>query len=152
MSFMRLLSVVGVSSILVLGGCSSKEDPPDNDDPGLGYQDEDEGSSINTGDGYGFTDFDLEIVKDGKKIKADYEDVKPSDTEYVNEFQDVNKEGNDAVDALHPMFMEVLLDSDTSKDEAIDKILQYYGLDDYDEFDLDVKYTDDKTLDIDETK
>ncbi|WP_153730292.1 YusW family protein [Sporosarcina obsidiansis] len=152
MSLLRLVSVVGFSSILVLSGCSSKEKPPNNDEPALGYEDEDKGSSINTGNGYGFTDFDLSIKKDGKKIEADYEDVKPSDTEYVNEFQNVNLEGNEAMDDLHKMFMEILLDSDTSKEEAIDKILKWYGLDDYDEFELEVKYTDDKTLTIDEKK
>ncbi|WP_301107229.1 YusW family protein [Sporosarcina sp.] len=152
MSIKRTLSIVGFSSMLILGGCSSKEKAPDNDNPTIGYEDEDKGSSMNTGDGYGFTDFDLTIKKDGKKIETDYEDVKPSDAEYVNEFQDVTEEGNEAIDSMHKMFMEILLDSDTSKEEAIDKILQWYGLDDYDEFELEVKYTDDKTLNINEKK
>ena len=152
MSFLRMVSIVGFSSVLILGGCSSKKEASNNDDPIIGYEDEDKGSSINTGDGYGFTDFDLSIKKDGKKIEVDYEDVKPSDAEYINEFQEVNKEGNDAIDSMHKMFMEVLLDSDTTKEEAIERILKWYGLDDYDEFELDVKYTDNKSLDIEEKK
>ncbi|AXI01043.1 hypothetical protein DV702_15745 [Sporosarcina sp. PTS2304] len=151
MSFYKMLSIIGVSSLLVIGGCSQKEDPPDNNEA-TGIQDEQDGSTINTGDGYGFTDFDLTIKKDGKKIEVDYEDVKPDDAEYVNEFQEVDKKGNEAIDSMHPMFLEVLLDSDTTQEQAIDKILQWYGLDDYDEFDLDVIFTDDQTLTIDEKK
>lgn len=152
MSFFRALSIAGVSAVLLLGGCSDKEEPADNSDPAIPYTDETDGSTINTGDAYGFTDFDLTIVKDGKKIETDYEGVKPSDAEYVNEFQEVKKEGNDAIDSMHPMFMEILIDSSTTKEEVINRILKWYGLDDYDEFELDVKFTDDKTLQIDETK
>lgn len=152
MSFYKMLSIVGASSLLLIGGCSDTSDPPNNNDPVIGYEDDNKGSTINTGDGYGFTDFELTIKKDGKKIEVDYEDVKPSDAEYVNEFQGVDKEENEAIDSIHPMFMEVLLDSSTTQEQAIDKILQWYGLDDYDAFNLDVKFTDDKTLTIDEKK
>lgn len=152
MSAKRTLSIIGFSSMLILGGCSSKKEAPDNNNPSLGYESEDTGSTVNTGDGYGFTDFDLTIKKDGKKIETDYEDVKPSDAEYVNEFQDVNQEGNEAINSMHKMFMELLLDSDTTEKMAIEKILQWYGLDDYDEFELEVKYTDAKTLKIDKKK
>ncbi|PIC83503.1 hypothetical protein CSV71_16425 [Sporosarcina sp. P21c] len=151
MSVMRMLSIVGVSSILLLGGCASKDEAPNNDDA-VSIENEGEGSTINTGDGYGFTDFDLTIKKDNKKIETDYEDVKPGDAEYVNEFQEVNLEGNEAIDDMHKMFMEILIDSGTTKEEAIDRILQWYGLDTYDEFELDVQFTDDKSLHIDEKK
>ena len=151
MSVMRMLSIAGVSSILLLGGCSSKDEVPDNDDA-ISIEDESEGSTINTGDGYGFTDFDLTIKKDDKKIETDYEDVKPDDAEYLNEFQEVDLEGNEAIDDMHKMFMEILIDSGTTEEEAIDRILQWYGLDDYDEFKLDVDFTDDKSLNIDEKK
>ena len=151
MSLMRMLSIAGVSSILLLGGCSSKDEAPDNDDA-VSIEDESEGSTVNTGDGYGFTDFDLTIKKDDKKIETDYEDVKPDDAEYVNEFQEVDLEGNEAIDDMHKMFMEILIDSGTTEDEAIDRILQWYGLDDYDEFKLDVDFTDDKSLNIDDKK
>ncbi|PIC57720.1 hypothetical protein CSV80_07195 [Sporosarcina sp. P12(2017)] len=151
MSLIRILSIAGVSSILLLGGCSSKDKAPDND-AAVSIEGEDEGSTMNTGDGYGFTDFDLTIKKDDKKIETDYEDVKPGDAEYVNEFQEVNLEGNEAIDDMHKMFMEILIDSGTTKEEAIDRILQWYGLDGYDEFKLDVEFADDKTLHIDEKK
>ncbi|PIC98068.1 YusW family protein [Sporosarcina sp. P29] len=151
MSVMRILSIAGVSSILLLGGCGSKDKAPDND-AAVSIEDEGEGSTMNTGDGYGFTDFDLTIKKDGKKIETDYEDVKPDDAEYLNEFQEVDLEGNEAIDDMHKMFMEILIDSGTTKDEAIDRILQWYGLDGYDEFKLDVEFADDKTLHIDEKK
>lgn len=151
MSVMRILSIAGVSSILLLGGCGSKDEAPDND-AAVSIEGEDEGSTMNTGDGYGFTDFDLTIKKDDKKIETDYEDVKPGDAEYVNEFQEVDLEGNEAIDDMHKMFMEILIDSGTTKDEAIDRILQWYGLDGYDEFKLDVEFADDKTLHIDEKK
>lgn len=151
MSLMRMLSIAGVSSILLLGGCSDKDEAPDNDDA-VSIEDESEGSTVNTGDGYGFTDFDLTIKKDDKKIETDYEDVKPDDAEYLNEFQEVDLEGNEAIDDMHKMFMEILIDSDTTEEEAIDRILQWYGLDDYDEFKLDVKFTDDKSMNIDEQK
>ena len=151
MSVMRMLSIAGVSSILLLGGCSSKDEAPDND-AAVSIEGEDEGSTMNTGDGYGFTDFDLTIKKGDKKIETDYEDVKPDDAEYLNEFQEVDLEGNEAIDDMHKMFMEILIDSGTTKEEAIDRILQWYGLDGYDEFKLDVEFADDKTLHIDEKK
>ncbi|PIC64758.1 hypothetical protein CSV79_05195 [Sporosarcina sp. P13] len=153
MSFYKMLSIIGIASLLVVGGCSKKEDPPDNN-TAIGFEDEEKGkgSTINTGDGYGFTDFDLTIKKDNKKIEVDYEGVKPGDAEYLNEFQEVNQKGNEAIDSMHPMFIEILLDSDTTQEQAIDKILQWYGLDDYDEFDLDVTFSDNTTLDIDEKK
>lgn len=154
MSLKRMLSIAGVSSILLLGGCADKDEPVENDDTTLGYEDEEkgEGSNINEGDGYGFSTFDLKIMKDDKKIVTDYEDVKPDDAEYVNEFQEVDKEDTEALDSMHKMFLDTMIDETTTEEQAIDSILQWYGLDDYDEFKLDVEFTNDESLHVDESK
>ena len=154
MSVKRMLSIAGVSSILLLGGCADKDEPIENDEATIGLEDEEkgEGSTINEADGYGFTTFDLKIKKDDKKIETQYEDVKPDDAEYVNEFQEVDKEDTEALDSMHKMFLEIMIDDTTTEEEAIDSILQWYGLDDYDEFKLDVEFANDKSLHVDESK
>lgn len=154
MSVKRMLTIAGVSSILLLGGCADKDEPIENDEATIGLEDEekDEGSTINEGDGYGFKTFDLKIKKDDKKIETEYEDVKPDDAEYVNEFQEVDKEDTEALDSMHKMFLETMIDDGTTEEEAIDSILQWYGLDDYDEFKLDVEFANDKSLHVDESK
>ena len=154
MSVKRMLSIAGVSSILLLGGCADKDEPIENDEATIGLEDEEkgEGSTINEAYCYGFTTFDLKIKKDDKKIETQYEDVKPDDAEYVNEFQEVDKEDTEALDSMHKMFLEIMIDDTTTEEEAIDSILQWYGLDDYDEFKLDVEFANDKSLHVDESK
>lgn len=154
MSLKRMLSIAGVLSILIIGGCADKDEPVENDDTTLSHDEieKGKGSTMNTADGYGFTDFDLKIKKDDKKIEVDYEDVKPDDAEYVNEFQEVDKEDTEALDSMHKMFLDTMIDETTTEEQAIDAILQWYGLDDYDEFKLDVDFVNDKSLTIDESK
>lgn len=156
MSIKRMMTIAGVSSLLLLGGCADKDndEPIENDETTIGTEEEEkgEGSTINEGDGYGFNTFDLTIKKDGKKIETEYEDVKPDDAKYVNEFEEVDKEDNEALDSMHKMFLETLIDDTTTEEEAMDSILQWYGLDDYEEFKLDIEFTNDKSLHIDESK
>lgn len=177
MSSLRTLLVLSMSLLLLLAGCgksgnetdsttadptandetTNKEDQPADDpelqDPALDFGDAEDGGSFNTEDGYGFSDFDLEIDVDGKDaIDVDYKDVKPGDAEYENRLENVKLDGNDAINQMHPMFIEILLTGDTSEEEAKERILKWFKLDNYSKFDLEVKFTNGKVLKIEDQK
>ena len=74
------LNVVGaivITGALLMGGCGNfgkNADKPNREEADIIHENEKEGGSIETGDGYGFTTFDLEIDVDGKDaIDADYD-------------------------------------------------------------------------------
>ncbi|NYF23387.1 YusW family protein [Sporosarcina sp. JAI121] len=156
---MKKLSAVAailLTSALMLGACGNfgkNADKPNREEADIILEDEKAGGSIETGNGYGFSSFDLDIDVEGKDaVEADYDVKKNADAEYVNKLKNVQLKDNKAMDEFNKMFVEIRITKDTPKQEVIDKILQWFGLDAYSKFDLEVEFDDGTFLDIEEVK
>ena len=156
MDRVKWAGAIFLTSALVVGGCGNfgkNADKPNREDASIIHEDEKEGGSMETGDGYGFNSFDLEIEVDGKDaIDADYEITKNAEGEYENKLTNEKFKNEEAMNALDKLFVAILLTKDTPQQEAIDKILEYYKLDNYSKFELDVKFDDGTNLLINEVK
>ena len=153
LQFIRVAALMGA---LVLGGCGNfgkDADKPNRENATIIHEKEKEGGSLETGGGYGFTSFDLDIGVDGKDaIEAGYKIDKKLDVEYDNKLTNVKLTNNKAMDELDKLFMDILITKDTPPQEVIDKVLKWYGLEGYSKFDLEVDFDDGTILDIKEVK
>lgn len=155
-SFMGALILGGA---LLLSGCGNSgnsdksADKTGTDDVVINKELED-GGSIERGQGYGFTQFDLSIDIDGKDaIDADYDvETKQIEAELENKLREVKLKDKEAIDELHLLFMDIRLTSETTKEEAIDRILEWFEIDDYSKFELDVEFDDGTKLDFEDVK
>ena len=141
---------------LVLGACGNlgkNADEPNREEADIILEREKEGGTINTGDGYGFSSFDLDIDVGGKDaIEADYDVQKSVEAEYENKLENIKLKDSAAMDELHLFFLDIRIMKDTPKQEVIDNILKWYQLDTYSKFDLEVEFDDGTLLDIEEKK
>ncbi|MFJ7934211.1 YusW family protein [Sporosarcina sp. NPDC096371] len=156
---MRKLQLAGVVALMgawVLSGCGNmgnNADKPNREDATLIHEKEKEGGSLETGGGYGFTSFDLDIEVDGKDaIEADYEIDKKLKVDYENKLTNVKLTGTDAMNEIDKLFMDILITKDTPQQEVTDKILKWYGLEAYSKFDLEVDFDDGTRLNIEDIK
>lgn len=156
MNKLTLPLAVILTGALILGGCGNfgkNADKPNRENADIIHENEKAGGSLETGGGYGFTSFDLEIDVDGKDaIDADYEVSKKLDADYENKLTNIKLKDNDAMKELDKFFMHILITKDTSQQEVIDKILEWYGLDSYTKFDLEVDFDDGTRLTIEDMK
>ena len=150
------IGAVLITGALLLGACGNfgeNADKPNREDADIVLEREKEGGSINTGNGYGFSSFDLDIDVNGKDaIEADYNVKKTAKAEYENKLENVKLKDSAAMDELHLFFIDILITKDTPKQEVIDNILKWYQLDTYSKFDLEVEFDDGTFLDIEEVK
>ncbi|MFS0575971.1 YusW family protein [Sporosarcina sp. 179-K 3D1 HS] len=151
-----IASLLLLAAIFVIAGCGNfgkNADKDQREDADIIYEHEKEGGTMETGDGYGFTHFDLDIDVDGKDaIEADYEVDKELDVEYKNTLKGINVKGKEAMDELHQLFTALLLRNNMTKEEYIKRILTYYELDAYSKFDLEINFDDGTKLDIEDVK
>lgn len=156
MSKLKLVGAVALTGALVLGGCGNfgkNADKPNREDAAIIHEDEKTGGSIETGDGYGFTEFSLEIDVDGKDaIDADYDKTDVADTEYENKLTNIKLKNDQAMVELDKLFKEIRITKDTPQQEVMDKILKWYNLDTYSKFDLEVNFDDGTLLDFEDIK
>ena len=141
---------------LILGACGNlgkNADEPNREDADIILESEKEGGSIETGDGYGFSSFDLDIEVGGKDaIEADYDVKKRAEAEYENKLESVKLKDSAAMDEFNLLFLDIRITKETPKQEVIDNILKWYKLDTYSKFDLEVEFDDGTLLDIEEKK
>jgi major membrane immunogen (membrane-anchored lipoprotein) len=156
---MNTLKVTGaffLTSALLLGGCGNSNknaNDPNREDATITQDKDKEGGTLQTGDGYGFNSFDLEIDVDGKDVvDAEYEIDKNAEGEYENTLKNEKFKDEEAMNALDELFVAILLTKDTTQEEAKKKILEYYQLEDYSKFDLEVKFDDGTILDFEDMK
>jgi len=147
-----LFGTILFASVLLIGGCgnSNKKVVDGNkDEPLIKSELEDEGGSMETGNGYGFSEFDLEIDIDGADaIDLDYKVEKKIEAEYDNEIQDFHLKDGPAMTEIHELFMYIKITKDTPDDEVKQKILQYLQIEDYSKFDLEVVFDNGQLLEI----
>ncbi|MDN4606089.1 YusW family protein [Sporosarcina highlanderae] len=147
-------------AVLILGACgnSNKDvgkgpDKPLQQDNTLSVKTDVEGGSLDSGKGYGFDKFDLEIEVDGQEVvDVQYAVAKSHSASYKNKLAGLNLEGTEAFNKLDKLFMDINLTKDMAKQDVIDKIMKWFGLDTYTRFELEVDFDDGTKLDIDESK
>jgi len=149
---LKLFGTILFASVLLIGGCgnSNKKVVDGNkDEPLITSELEDEGGSMETGNGYGFSEFDLEIDIDGADaVDLDYKVEKKIEAEYENEIQDLHLKDGPAMTEIHELFMAIKITKDTPNDEVKQKILQYLQIEDYSKFDLEVVFDNGQLLEI----
>lgn len=145
-----------VFSFLVLGACGNfgkNADEPNREDATLVRETEKEGGSLETGNSFGFDDFELEIDVDGHDvIEAKYKMDRNLEAIYRNNLAGLNLKDDEAMVKLNEMFLDILFTKDTTPKEAKEKLLKWFGVDTYTEFDLEVYFDDGTILDIEEKK
>ena len=150
------IGVVLLIGALVLSACGNlgkNADEPNREEADIILEREKEGGTINTGDGYGFSSFDLDIDVGGKDaIEADYNVQKSAEAEYENKLENIKLKDSAAMDELHLFFLDIRIMKDTPKQEVIDNILKWYQLDTYSKFELEVDFDDGTFLDIEEVR
>lgn len=151
-----IASLLLLAAVFVMTGCGNfgeNADKAQREDADIIHEREKEGGTMETGDGYGFTHFDLDIEVDGQDaIEADYEVDKELDVEYKNTLTGVNATGKEAMDELDKLFKALLLRNNMTKEEYKERILTYYELDTYSKFDLEINFDDGTNLNIEDVK
>lgn len=153
---LTLLTAAVLAGALTLSGCGNfgkNADKPNREDATIIHEDEKAGGSLETGDGYGFTSFDLDIEVDGKDaVEAEYKVDTKLEAEYNNKLTNIKLKDSAAMDELDKFFMDILITKDTSPQEVIDKISKWYQLESYSKFDLEVYFDDGTLLDIEDVQ
>ncbi|MCM3744269.1 YusW family protein [Sporosarcina luteola] len=145
-----------LAAVLVLGACgnaSKNADNPKREDATLIYENEKEGGTMNTGDGYGFNKFDLEIEVEGKEvIDVEYEVAKNHRAKYVNKLAGLNLKDQEAFNKLDPLFVKFASKKSLSEQDIKQNIMEWFGLDTYTKFDLEIDFDDGTKMDIEDRK
>ena len=146
-----------MASFLLIGGCGNSGKNANNsnrENALIMHEKEKEGGSLETGGAYGFNSFDLEIdVDEVDSIDAEYEmNKKGLKVKYVDLLKNINLQDGKAMDEIHKLFMAIHITNKTPQQEVIDKILNWYGLETYSKFDLDVEFDDGTILKIEDIK
>lgn len=122
-----------LSSVFLLGACGDKEEVSDAPDKETAQSE------------FGFHSFDLDIdtADQNDAIDASFDiDISETEAEYVNQLESINLSGNEAYAELEPIFKKMGLTKDLSKEEAIEKVLQAFGVEDYTEFELELEFSE----------
>lgn len=161
LSRFKILGIVLFSCALIIGGCGKNGNSGDNAPDGSQKDDavienhkgDNVGGSKEHADGFGFTDFELEIDVDGKDaISTDFDVSKRAEAEYENKIEVIDVEGEDAMNELNKLFVNIELTKETPKEKVMEEILDHFGIDDYTKFELDVIFDDGTHLNINEVK
>lgn len=153
MKRLNIFLCIALIALFVLAGCGKKTANEPKDDPVISTKEDNEGGSIEHGEGYGFDQFELVIDFDEQDtIKIDYAVKKTTDAYFINTLENFDLEGPKAMDKINELFMYLFLSKDTPEKEARSKILSFFDLEDYTRFKLDVYFDEDTELHIDDTK
>lgn len=134
-----------------MGACGKKITDETRDDPTLTTELETEGGSIESGDGYGFTIFELDIEVNGEDMIAiDYDVSEKAEAEYENKSKGIDLAGTAAMDEVFILFNAIRVDKDTPEDQVISDILKHYELDEYSKFELAIDFDEGTKLRINE--
>lgn len=156
MKILRRLSIFGsllIIGLLIIGGCSKRSANEPKDDPVINTETENAGGSLEHGDGYGFDKFELEIEFDEHdQISIDYDVTGTVEAKFENTFENFDLESDQAMNKIQELFIYLLLTKDMPEDEVITKTLQFYNLEDYSKFELDVNFDEGTKLQINDVK
>ena len=132
-----------LSTALVLGACGDNEEVKDGP---TADQAETE---------FGFRSFELDIdtadQKDAIDVSFDV-DVSETEAEYLNKLETFNLSGDEAYKELEPIFNDLALTKDMSKEEVLEKVAKAFGVEDYKEIELEVEFSDGDDQEFKEVK
>lgn len=152
----KLLAMGSVvfASALFVGACGNagKNANEDNrEEADIVTEESKEGGDRDNGDAYGFNKFELEIDVDNQDaIDAEYKVEKNFEPEYQNILTNIDLEGAKAMDELDKMFIALNFQHEMSGEEAREKILEYFQIDLYSKFKLDVEFDDGTKLEFED--
>lgn len=95
---------------------------------------------------FNFTHFELDVqYADNKSYEVSYEnEVTGVEAKIEDEVNNHTELGNDAMDTLTPIFQSFTFDATTANEDVTKEILQKFNLpDNYQEFELKVKFSND---------
>lgn len=154
MNKLAAMGSVVFASVLFVSGCGNtgKDANKDNrEEADIVTNESKEGGDRDTGDAYGFNKFELEIDVDNQDaIDAEYKVEKNFDPEYQNTLTNIDLEGAKAMDELDKMFIALNFQHEMSGEEAREKILEYFQIDLYSKFKLDVEFDDGTKLEFED--
>lgn len=139
-------TVVGsilLSTAFMLGACGDKEQVSDAPDSSEAQSE------------FGFQAFDLDIDTADQQdaIDASFDiDVSETEAEYENKLENKKLTGDEAYAELEPIFKELALTKDMSKEEVIEKVTGAFGVEDYTEFELELEFADGDTQEFQDRK
>lgn len=139
-------TVVGsilLSTAFMLSACGDKEQVKDAPDSSEAQSE------------FGFQAFDLDIDTAEQKdaIDASFDiDVSETEAEYENKLENKKLTGDEAYAELEPIFKELALTKDMSKEEVIEKVTGAFGVEDYTEFELELEFADGDTQEFQDRK
>ncbi|MEK4523796.1 YusW family protein [Psychrobacillus sp. FSL W7-1457] len=139
----KVLSSTFLSAALLLGACGDKEEVSD---PPTTEAVESE---------FGFTSFDLDIdtAEQRDAVEASFEvETNGVEAEYVNSLDSQKLHGDEAYEFLKPIFTDLALTNDMTKEEVIEKVNTAFGISDYTEFDLEILYEDGQEIEYKDNK
>lgn len=152
----KLLTMGSVlfASALIIGGCgnASKDADTDNrEEADIITTEEKEGGDRDTGDAYGFTEFELEIDVDNEDaIDVEYKVKEEFKPEYQNTLTSMDLEGNEAMDEIDKLFTAANLQSEMSGEQVRDEILKFYQIDHYSKVSIEIDFDDGTKLNYDD--
>ena len=103
-----------------------------------------------------YSDFEL-AVEYSNDLDYEVELEKSSNNTVKSEIDDdvnnVKKSGVEAFDESYPLVKELTITQETSKDDAIQEVLNTFNLpDDYQKFELEIKFNDGKKVEFEDVK
>ena len=110
-----MIALIGVLVLSACGAGNKNNNSSPKNDATLQHADETEGGSMEHGEGYGFTTFELDIEVDNKDaIDVEYK-VKPKsfEVEYENKLANIKVKDNEAMDEIDKLFTFLLITKDT---------------------------------------
>lgn len=151
-----LLTALMLSSAMVLAACGDSDEVTEPVAPEQETQESENTSDAspsggveeeNIGGGtFGFTEFsvDADYPELDDAVDISYEEDKDRvEAEYSNRFSEQNLSGNDAMDELEPAFQQLEITKDSTDDEAIQQVVEAFGLEDgYTSMEVEVRFED----------
>lgn len=128
-------------SIVLLAACGESTDNTVETDPADSSPVE--SNEAVTPTNYGFTSFDLSIdtPEENDAIDVDYETGRSgTEIDYQNKLEDTSLGGDEAGTALEPIFSSLELTPEMSQEDVISKITEAFGITEYQDFELEVKF------------
>ncbi len=125
--------VAFLSLVIVLGACSDKDtvkNAPSNEE----VQSE-----------FGFRSFNLEVdtMKQKDAVEASFDlDVSETEAEYTDKLKDIKLSGDEAYTKLEPIFKDLGLTKDMTREEVIESVSKAFDIEDFAEFELEIEFPD----------
>ncbi|HLR11519.1 MAG TPA: YusW family protein [Sporosarcina sp.] len=147
--FLLTIAVIG----FMLTACRGSSDPKNSsEDPVITTEREVEGGSLETGDGFGFTYFQLTIDVDNEEavhIRYDVEDT--AEATYVDHTKNIDVTETQAMDQSGAFFQNVRVQKGVPAKKMMEDILNFYRIEQFSNFDLLVRFDDETEMRIQES-